>query len=138
VIPLGVDGAKQLIMDRLLIEHPGPGCMHFNQACDEEYFLQLTAEKLVTKYVKGFPTQQWVLKDRRRNEMLDCEVLNLAAISLLNANMEKLAEGIERQAAKIQKDPEPPPIVDGEPATKKEVRTAKRKGRESFVQSWRY
>jgi phage terminase large subunit GpA-like protein len=135
VVPLGVDSGKKLIYDRLSIEDPGPSYLHFNEACDEDYFLQLTSEKEVTKYNRGFPTKVWTLKDKRRNEMLDCEVLNLAAIRLLNADMGKIAERIQEQAANLPPETE---VVDGEPATKKEARVAKRKGRKSFVQSWRY
>lgn len=138
LIPIGVDGAKQLVYDRIQIEEQGKGHMHFNETCDEEYFLQLTAEKLVTRYIKGFPMQQWVLKDKRRNEMLDCEVLNLAAFTLLNANIEKVAEGIAAQAAKLEKPEEPPAVVDGEPATKQEARRAVKRRRGGFVSNWRW
>lgn len=88
---LGVDTAKELIYARMEIEDFGPGYMHFNEPkCDEEYFKQLTAEKLVTKYKKGFASRIWV-KTRARNEALDMEVYALAAFVWLNPNMESLA-----------------------------------------------
>ncbi|MGL5074700.1 MAG: terminase gpA endonuclease subunit [Waterburya sp.] len=37
---------------------------------DDEFYQQLCAEKLVTKYVKGYPKLEWV-KTRTRNEALD-------------------------------------------------------------------
>lgn len=112
VIPLGVDTAKELIYDRLQIEKPGPGYMHFNQKCTEEYFLQLTSEKHVTKYNKGFPTKMWELKSGRRNEALDCEVYALAACKVINPNMERLAQNMEEQiknAKTSEVTPQPAP-----------------------------
>ena len=101
LFPVGVDTAKELIYARLQIEEPGPGYIHFNRKCDEEYFKQLTAEKQITKFSKGFPTKVWV-KVRTRNEALDCEVYALAALTLLNANMSALAKGLERKAANLK------------------------------------
>jgi phage terminase large subunit GpA-like protein len=94
---LGVDTAKELIFARLQIEEFGPGYMHFNRKCDDEYFKQLTAEKQVTKFSKGFPTKVW-MKVRSRNEMLDCEVYALAAFTLLNAHMESLSRDLQERA----------------------------------------
>jgi len=106
VFPLGVDTAKELIYDRLQITDPGTGYMHFSQECNEEYFLQLTSEKHVTKYSKGFPTKVWELKSGRRNEALDCEVYALAAMKLLNPSMEHLARRLEERS-KVKKDETP-------------------------------
>lgn len=50
-------------------------------AFDEEYFLQVAAEKLVTKYRGTRPVQEWV-QVRPRNEALDCLVGNLAVLRL--------------------------------------------------------
>jgi phage terminase large subunit GpA-like protein len=102
VFPLGVDTAKELVYDRLQISEVGTGYMHFNASCNEDYFLQLTSEKHVTRYTKGFPTKVWVLKSGRRNEALDCEVYALAAFTLLNASMEHLAKQLEEKAQAIK------------------------------------
>lgn len=80
---IGVDDAKNIIYSRLKIDSPGPGYCHFPRARDEEYFAQLTAEKLVTRYHKGFPRKEWI-KARQRNEALDCRVYALAALKILN------------------------------------------------------
>ena len=53
LFPIGVDTAKELIYGRLKIEEPGPGFCHFPESRDDEYFRQLTAEKIVTKYSAG-------------------------------------------------------------------------------------
>ena len=98
VIPVGVDTAKELIYARLEIEDPGPGYMHFSQACNEEYFNQLTAERHITKYSRGFPTKVWVKKPGQRNEALDTEVYALVAYKVLSVNMESLSKDLRRSA----------------------------------------
>ena len=82
--PVGVDQAKSLIYSRLGIEQPGAGYCHFpvSPDYDDEYFAQLTAEKLVTRYSKGRPRQEWV-QTRSRNEAIDVRVYALAALRLL-------------------------------------------------------
>jgi len=75
---IGTDTAKWNIYSRLKITTPGPGCYHFPVGIEDDYFIQLTAEKLMTRFVKGFPLQEWV-KAGPRNEALDCEVYAYAA-----------------------------------------------------------
>lgn len=83
VEPVGVDGGKAIIYSRLRQVTPGPGYMHFSRspAFDDEFFAQLTAEKLVTKAKNGRPFQEWVAT-RPRNEALDCAVYALVALRL--------------------------------------------------------
>lgn len=101
---IGVDTAKELIFARLQIEEAGPGYMHFSRNCDDEYFKQLTGEKQVTKFNKGFPTKVWV-KTRTRNEALDCEVYALSAYTLLNVNMASLASRMETHVKQLTAKP---------------------------------
>ncbi len=82
---VGTDTAKELIFARMKIDTYGPGFMHFNKSYDEEFFKQLTAEKIMTKFERGFPRRVWV-KTRPRNEALDLNVYALAALSILNPN----------------------------------------------------
>ena len=78
--PVGTDTAKSLIYSRLKITDPGPRMFHFPMGLDDDYYRQLTAEKLETRYTKdGFPEHRWILPSGRRNEALDVEVLALAA-----------------------------------------------------------
>ena len=100
---VGVDTAKELIYRRLKIDEPGPGFCHFpmGQAYDEEYFAQLTAEKAITKYRNGRPRVEWV-KQRARNEALDCRVYALAAVRILQQYGRFTLESIDP-------DQEPPP-----------------------------
>jgi len=102
---IGVDDAKGIIYARLQIELPGPGYCHFPVDRDEEYFAQLTAEKLTVKYHRGFPRKEWV-KSRARNEALDCRVYAYAALRILNpvwSAISKRLGGVEKEAPK----PEP-------------------------------
>jgi phage terminase large subunit GpA-like protein len=79
---IGTDTIKNLLFARLLLEEPGPGYAHFSTNLDEEYFKQLTAEKRITKYTKGFKKYEWV-KTRKRNEQLDLFVYNIAALYII-------------------------------------------------------
>ena len=78
LFPIGVDTAKELIYSRLKIAEHGPGFCHFPIRYDDEYFKQLTAEQLVTRFNKGYRKREWK-KVRPRNEALDCRVYALAA-----------------------------------------------------------
>lgn len=89
---IGTDTAKEMIYSRLRITEPGAGYCHFPSSRDEEYFKQLTAEKVVTRYHKGFPVRMWEKKPGQRNEALDCRVYAIAALNILNPNLELLAD----------------------------------------------
>ena len=54
LFPIGVDTVKDLLFARMRIREQGPGYMHFSDALQDEYFKQLTAEKIVTRYQRGF------------------------------------------------------------------------------------
>ena len=77
---IGVDTAKDAIYARLRIDTPGPGYSHFPQDRDAEWFRQLTAEKVQTRYIKGRQVREWYKKDGDRNEALDCRVYAMAAL----------------------------------------------------------
>jgi phage terminase large subunit GpA-like protein len=87
--PIGTDTAKEVIYSRLRLTQPGPGYCHFPMQRDIEYFRQLTAEKQVTKFGKGSAIREWI-KTRTKNEALDCTVYALAALKLLNADLDSL------------------------------------------------
>lgn len=78
--PVGTDVVKGLIYGRLRNANPGPGYIHLPKALAvTDEFEQLTAERLVTKYVKGHPRMEWVKPNGKRNEALDCAVYAYAA-----------------------------------------------------------
>ena len=124
LFPVGVDTAKDVLFSRMRIVEPGPGYMHFPLSRSDEYFRQLTAEKLVTRYHKGFARREWV-KIRPRNEALDVRVYAMAALGIINLNVNAIAD---RVMMKHENPPEP-----------KQSTSTKRNNRQTggFVQSWR-
>jgi phage terminase large subunit GpA-like protein len=107
---VGDDQAKALIYARLKLTKPGPGYIHFpvDPAFDDEYFAQLTAEKLVTKIRGTRPVAEWV-QTRPRNETLDCKKYSLAALRLSGINLEdRLAKRMAAKAAPISQPIQPP------------------------------
>jgi len=94
---IGVDEGKSVLFRRLLMTKPGAGYCHFPIARDEEYFDQLTAERMQRRMVRGHAVREWV-KTRPRNEALDCRILAHAAVRLLNPDYESLAKQKEQRA----------------------------------------
>ena len=99
LFPVGVDQAKGTIYGRLRISTFGSGYMHFPRKCDSEYFDSLTAEKLQTKFSKGFAKRVWT-KIRARNEALDCRVYSYAALKILNPNFDRIGERLAENTIK--------------------------------------
>ena len=81
--PIGVDQAKSLLFSRFNIEQPGESYIHFNAhpTLDDEWFNQLTAERLIREVKGGRVRWRWK-PIRTRNEALDCMVYALAAMRL--------------------------------------------------------
>lgn len=134
---VGTDTAKELIYSRLKIAEPGPGFCHFPQTYDEEFFLQLTAEKRVKKFVKGFPRLEWV-KTRPRNEALDCRVYALAAITNLNPVFSAIKQRFVPEAAPVkEKQPEPQETPTEQLVKVRKHRQVRKTKRGGFVNKWR-
>jgi phage terminase large subunit GpA-like protein len=98
-----------------------PGACHFPQYGDE-YFRQLTAERLVTRIVKGFLRGSWEKEPGRRNEALDCRVYARAAAAIygLDRFEERHWRRMEEALAGVPEDevqePHPRPSLVREPA----------------------
>ena len=116
---------------------------------DREYVDQLTAEKVIRKFVKGRPpARQWV-KTRERNEALDLEVYSLAALGILLGPQPSRA--LLHRAAKLSIKREPPagprgvspatpPLDPTKPAQVPAAvarRTLPSRPRRGWVQGWR-
>lgn len=146
LFPVGVDQAKGTIYGRLKISSFGSGYMHFPRKCDKAYFDSLTAEKLITKFVKGFPKRTWE-KIRTRNEALDCRVYSYAALKILNPNFERIGERLKENAIKIKlqelkqklsnKEPEKPDEPAKENIALKMRKKRKINNKQTYAQSWR-
>lgn len=52
-------------------------------AYDYDFFKQITAESIITRYKQGYPVQEWQKKAGARNEALDCRVYARAAAYVL-------------------------------------------------------
>lgn len=90
--PVGTDTAKATIYARLKISEPGPGMYHNYIGLDDEYYLQLTAERLVTRFRDGYPHQEWQnVRPGGRNEAIDAEVYAYAAA--MRAGLPWLTDG---------------------------------------------
>jgi phage terminase large subunit GpA-like protein len=77
--PIGSDTAKAEIYARLRIPAPGPRYVHFPRGLPDEFYGQLTAERIVTRFHKGIPSQEWLLPSGKRNEVLDATSYAYAA-----------------------------------------------------------
>ena len=83
LFPVGVDTIKSTLFGRLKHNETGPGYIHFHNEAGQEYFKQLTAERQVVRYVKGFAIREWKKKPGDRNEALDVLVYAYAALNFL-------------------------------------------------------
>ena len=118
---VGVDTAKEAILSRLTADLE-TSTLHFCSDLDEEYFKQLTAEKRVTKFIRGRKTMVWK-QIRSRNEALDTLVYNFAAIYILNPNFDIIEERILTQEA--------------QPKEKQQSKPQKGINRGNFATSWK-
>jgi phage terminase large subunit GpA-like protein len=115
--PVGSDTAKAEIYGRLRIGEPGPGYVHLSKHMPDEVTDQLTAERLVTKYIKGHPKLEWVKPSGRRNEALDCAVYALAGAIKVGIDRWREGDWARWSAAVEVRDlfDAPPPEPEGEP-----------------------
>lgn len=120
---IGTDTAKGIIVGRLKILEHGPGYMHFPRGeqfgFNENYFAMLTAEEVRTQVTRGKARRVWV-KTKARNEALDIDVYNTAALAILQPNWDALKKlaAKERDAVKtgprrIVKDYQLKPPTEG-------------------------
>lgn len=152
--PVGTDTIKSLLYARLKLGQIGQGYLHFHAALPPEYFEQLTAEKKITRYVKGFPVQEWVKKPGARNEALDCAVYAYASLQWLYTqyNRATVWDQLERElgenggrvtpavsATEIKPEPVPenkPAPVNTELKKQNPARTISKRRPGSFVSRW--
>ena len=118
---VGTDTAKEAIFARLSTD-PEATTLHFPNDVDEEYFKQLTAEKRVTKWIRGKKSLVWK-QIRPRNEALDTLVYNFAAIYILNPNFDVIEQKIL--------------VDDSKPQQNTQRNTRKGINRQNFATSWK-
>lgn len=106
---LGVDAGKADIMGALKVQEPGPKYCHFprdeGRGYDLAFFNGLLSEKLVLKSERGRTRWTWVkLQGHERNEALDCRNYALAALRVLDPDMDAV-EARLREAKKADASP---------------------------------
>lgn len=79
VWPMGSDIAKENIYRALEQEPGGFAQVHFPANLPNEFYEQLTAEKLLRKRTARGERREWVLASGRRNEVLDLFVMSRAS-----------------------------------------------------------
>lgn len=109
--------AMAILKHRLELEQPGPGYMHFpkDAAFDDEFFAQLTSNRLKEKKVRGKLVLEWV-QTRPRNETYDCWKYALAALRLSGINLAERAKSgrvINASPVSPQSIPQPRPASRG-------------------------
>ncbi|MGQ3049834.1 MAG: phage terminase large subunit family protein [Niveispirillum sp.] len=105
---VGTNAAKDQLHARLKITTPGPGYIRFGSNLDREFFDQLTAEKLVTRYERGEYRRYWVNPEKKRNEAWDLMVYAYAALCGLKASGLQLNAVVARSAPSLQPPPAGP------------------------------
>ncbi len=107
---LGVDSGKQIIMDNLKVQAPGPKYCHFPIRDDygAMYFHGLLSEHLVPE---GKVRQRWVwtkIQGHERNEPLDCRNYALAAFKVLPVDLDAVDRRLKVARGKRPTTEEPP------------------------------
>jgi len=158
---VGTDEAKMIVAKRWGIQQPGPGYCHFPEDRDPEWFAQATAEKLVTKHIRGFGHRAWH-KTRPRNEALDCRVYAYAALKIINPNIARAAKRLAcdeeedgdvtpspsaptkaaqtklptPEVAEIEGPPEEPEGKDRQPGARRAAPARHRRQKSSWMKRW--
>lgn len=134
---VGTDSGKDQIYGRLKIQEPGPGYMHFPKEYEEDFFKQLTAERVV--FEKG--VRKWKIKSGARNEALDIRIYSLAALEILKLSprfkLDRIAESLSaRPGAEKgdQKTKESSPPVQ---STQKILKQGRRMINRGWINRWR-
>lgn len=138
--PVGSDTVKSLLYGRLKHNEPGPGFVHFPDGLPDDYYQQLTSERKVTRWVKGFPIQEWTLKSGQRNEALDTFVYSYAALQFVLNQYNRAtawAQLAKKTGAKVANKAEPVINKANSGQVKSQQATIKpRRGGGGFVNSW--
>lgn len=134
VFPVGVDTIKSTLFGRLKHNEVGPGYIHFHAEASAEYFKQLTSERQVVRYVKGFAVREWKKKAGDRNEALDCFVYSYAALNFLYLRYNRHTIFEQFKKAAVKDEPSPQKEIESEYQPLKRRRM--RRPQQSFVTSW--
>ena len=129
---IGVDSGKEIIMDNLKVQTPGPRFCHFPKRDDygSGYFKGLLSEVKVYDPNKKKPWQWKKIPGHERNEALDCRNYALAAFKALPVDL----DAIDRRLKEANGQPVPPAAQPkAAPAQKKKRRAA---GSNKYYDDW--
>ena len=115
---IGVDAGKATIMSNLKVQEPGPKYCHFprgeDRGYDHSFFNELLSERMVMKQERGRVRWAWErIPGIQHNEALDARNYALAALRILDPNMDAVADRLRA-------------VRRGGDATKQEPQTKKR------------
>jgi phage terminase large subunit GpA-like protein len=129
VYVIGVNDAKETLMQRLRIAEEGPGYWHFPMERDAEWFAQVTSEIVKTKYAKGRPVREWTpRREGAKTEALDCRVYAFAALRGLVRNWKfDLNKAVER-VKEVHLRPENKQFQNIAPTAHQKIRRVRSKG----------
>jgi phage terminase large subunit GpA-like protein len=129
VYVIGVNDAKETLMQRLRIETKGAGYWHFPIERDQEWFNQITSEVVKTKYVKGRPVRTWQpRKEGIATEGLDCRVYAFAALRGLVRNWKLDLNKLAHKLSEIPLRNSDAPITNHRPTINSRTRRVRSKG----------
>ncbi len=132
---VGTATCKTIIFARLAIDEYGPGYMHFNMDCNEEFFKQLAgSEKALPLYKNGQPVGKKYVQVRARNEKLDCEVYNYAALDYLNTDLEAINEDFQMKVEKLKEANKESNEDEAKEVVKKNI--AIQRPKNNYVTNW--
>lgn len=134
---VGTNHAKDLIHNRIAIERPGPGYIHFSNELSGEWFAQFTGEVRASRDTATGVQSRWT-PIRRRLEVLDCAVgiVWLEQYLELNRKTDRWWSDLEARVAPVIHDlfenpPSPPPL------NSRSTQTAVSKGMSSALRARR-
>ncbi len=99
---IGTWDAKDKIYERLRMKDHGATFMHFNQKFGEQYCRQLVVEKVTIEYDGGQEIRKYENENNDRNEALDIEVGNLAALRRVARNWDHLEAKVREEAEALK------------------------------------
>jgi phage terminase large subunit GpA-like protein len=117
IYTVGTDTAKKEIYAQLRVEEPGPDYCRFPADRKEEWFRQLTVERMVEKHVGTQKRHVFQKPKGRKNEALDCRVYALAATEIVNPDLEALSAAM----AETMATPAQERNAEGTPAPRRTV-----------------
>lgn len=127
---LGVDSGKQIIMDNLKVQTPGPKYCHFPKRDEygSRYFNGLLSESKVYDPNKKHPWAWVKIPGHERNEPLDCRNYALAAFKVLPTSLDAVDKRLKALRASAGGNATPPVVGQAQkPAARKKPAPKKRK-----------